>query len=191
MIRWVLSAVLLTMFTSSPLWAGGFGFYRPISVSSYYYCAPPVAYYPISPAPVIYSVPAVTVQPIQRVQPVIAAPVPCAVPTAAPPSTSSEPPMSKPAVGTSTSMRVGESSYEVLAGPEGMSKVGGRCSVAFWNLTGRTVSLRIDGRDVTLAAGKTTTLDLPMTFAWQIDGREGQATRIPEGKPTAEILIRR
>jgi hypothetical protein len=122
---------------------------------------------------------------------------PYATPTVAPAATT-EPPLAQPRVGTSTSgstsMRVGESFYQLLPGPVRMGREGessDRCSVAFWNLTGQTLSLHVNGRNVSLAPNKSTTLDLPMTFAWQIQGREAEAMRIPSDRGSAEILIRR
>src|SRR5262245_28835997 len=134
----ILPAILLMALTIIPLQASGFGrFSRPTEVRSYYY-TPGVVYYPIAPAPVVYPMPRVSAVPLhpvihpqpvihtQPVVPIVAPSVPCAVPRAAPPSTSSEPPMSKPAVSGSTSMRVSEVTHDVLPGPAGMSKEGDR-----------------------------------------------------------------
>ena len=52
-----------------------------------------------------------------------------------------------------------------------MERSDDRCSIAFWNLTGGALSLRINGRDHVLSAGRSLTLDLPRTFAWQVSGR--------------------
>jgi hypothetical protein len=203
--RCVLPAILLVVLAAGPAGANGFGLFRRSAEvrygyyypsyyypSYYYYPSAPVYYYPSVAAPVVpYHAPVV--------QPAVVTPVQYAVPTAAPPSLTpepvqtGEPPLFRPSSGRSTAMRVGESFYEVLPGPAGMSKTGEgeRCSVAFWNLTGQTLTLRVSGRDVSLAPSRSVTLDVTPTFAWQVVGREGEATTIPSGRATAEILIRR
>lgn len=190
--RCLVPSLFLLVFVMGSARGNGFGLSnRPVEVRYYY--TPSVVYYPIVPPvycptptrPVMSTLPTVPLVPMQSAQPGFAAP------RAAPPSSSAEPPLSETPRGPTKSMRVGESFYDVLPGPTGMSKVGDRCSVAFWNLTAGTIALRIDGKDLTLAAGKSATMEVPSTFAWQIVGREGGATSIPAGHPTAEVLIRR
>ena len=62
--------------------------------------------------------------------------------------------------------------------------------VAFWNRSGRTVTLRIDGQSRVLAPGKGLTLDLPREFVWQSDGRESRTERVSADAPAYEIVIR-
>ncbi len=188
--RWLLPALVLLALEGTPLRANGFGLVRrPVEVRSGYY-VPSTFYVPIASAPIALPISPIGVMPAQ---PVFLTPF--AVPFSAPPSTTAEPPLSpRPGPsGTSTSLRVGESFYQLLPGPVRMEKEGDsdRCSVAFWNLTSQTLTLRINGRDVSLTPGKSATMELPPTFAWQIMGREGEATRIPGGRATAEVLIRR
>jgi len=145
----------------------------------------------VYPAAPVFVAPPLTVAPAATI-------VPYAFPVAAPASVVAEPPLADPARRTtsdssppSASPRSGGSFYSVLPGPAGMERSDDRCSVAFWNLTGRTLAVRIDGRDHVLGAGRSLTLDLPRTFAWQVSGREAEATRVAAGSPTAEVLIRR
>lgn len=204
--RCLLALLLLLALEAAPAHAFGFGlFRRPTEVrySSYYvpstvYYVPSTAYYvPVTPAPIIYPAPMLPPVPVVPSFPVVGPSVgsPFAVPLAAPPSTTAEPPVSPPVrpMSGSTSLRVGESFYDVLPGPMRMDgdTARTRCSVAFWNLTAQTMTLRVDNRDVVLASGKSTTLELPLTFAWQVVGREAGATTIPSGRATAEVLIRR
>jgi hypothetical protein len=66
-----------------------------------------------------------------------------------------------------------------------------RCSVRFWNLSGRDVVLTVDGQSVYLAAGRSMTRELPRQFVWQVQGRAGQGERVPAGEGALEIVIRR
>jgi hypothetical protein len=192
-----LLGILLLSLAAGPAWAHGFGLYhRPTEVRySYYYYPSTVYYYPA--APVYYYVrPAPVVQPYYPAAPVMAPVVQqYAVPVAAPASTTLEPPIlpSRPSGGGATSMRVGESFYEVKPGPVTTGREGtdGRVSVGFWNLTSQPLTVRVEGRDLPLSPGRTVMVDLPATFAWRIVGREGEATTIPAGRTSAEILIRR
>jgi hypothetical protein len=194
--RWVLLALLLFSLETAPVRAHGFGLFRqPAEVRSAYYVPTVVYYVPVTPAPVWLPGPPVTIVPSQPLviqsQPVVSQPF--ATPSVAPAATT-EPPLASRKVSTgSTSMRVGEQFYQLLPGPVRMGKVGDTdlCSVAFWNLTNQTLALHVNGRDVSLAPNKSATLELPPTFAWQIQGREAEATRIPTDRGSAEILIRR
>jgi hypothetical protein len=188
--RWFLLALLLFALEAAPVRANGFGMiHRPVEVRSGYYVPSVVYYVPYVPAPVWVPSAPVTIVPTQPVVQPFAAPLAAPAATTEPPLTS----RSSPSTGGSTSMRVGERFYQLLPGPVRMGREGesDRCSVAFWNLTGQTLNLHINGRDVSLAPNKSATLDLPQTFAWQIQGREAEATRIPSDRGTAEILIRR
>lgn len=195
MLRRLLLLALVLVLSPLNAPANGFGLFRrpaapaEVRYSSYYYPTTvytPV-YYPVIPS---YFIPTPVAYPA----------VPLAIPRAAPPSVSGEPPLagSRPAVGTDasasgarTALRPGESFYTLLPGPAGMGRADDRCSVAFWNLSGRELTLRADGRDYPLAAGRSVTVDVPTSFAWHVTGREAEATRIPTGHASAEILIRR
>ena len=87
-------------------------------------------------------------------------------------------------------MRPGESFYTLHPGPPGMDRTDDRCSVAFWNLSGRALTLKIEGREYSLSLGRSVTVELPRAFAWSVSGREVEASRVPAGHPSAEILIR-
>jgi hypothetical protein len=118
--------------------------------------------------------------------------VPFAVPQAAPPSTTAEPPTAAPRVGeTTTALKPWTAFHELLPGPTATRASRDGCSVAFWNLTGRPVTLKVEGREQTLAVGRTLTLNLGRSFVWQVDGGASQTVRLPEGRATAEMLIRR
>ena len=187
--RLLLLALLLLALEVAPVQANGLGLFRRPTEVRYSYYTPAVVYYPVAPPPVYY--PMVPAQPIGVAPPLVEQ---WAVPIAAPPSTTAEPPRSSaPRAGEARSMRVGESFYQVLPGPLTMGKDGEKehCSIAFWNLTQKTLTLRINDRDTSIAPNRSVTLDLPQTFAWRIDGREAEATQIPKGHGSAEILIRR
>jgi len=192
-----LALLFLTLATSTAS-AHGFGTSRrPVEARTSYYSVPSVVYYYSAAPRFVYSAP-----PVFAAPPIIFTPpvrfAPYASPVAAPSSVTGEPPLADPgrrstgeSSSPSTSLRSGGSFYSVLPGPRGMERSDDRCSIAFWNLTGGTLSLRIDGRDHVLSAGRSVTLDLPRTFAWQVSGREPEATRIAAGSATAEVLIRR
>ena len=65
-----------------------------------------------------------------------------------------------------------------------------RSTVAFWNLTGHTVTLKIDGQAQVLPRGQCLTRELARDFVWQLDGREPERRTIPAGDAGLEIVIR-
>jgi hypothetical protein len=80
---------------------------------------------------------------------------------------------------------------------ESRSKSGGyapankeRCKVGFWNLTGRDVTLKIDGEQQVLPKNRAVTLDLERAFAWQIDQGETVTEHVPEEQPFHEVILR-
>ena len=197
-------AILLVGLIATPAPAAGYVIVRPVEVRSAYplpsyYC--PAPFYPsFYPAlPVFSTTPFVSPLALPRTAP---ASMPTAttsteeVPLPVPrrPSVSVEPvpsPSTPSAPPAPSAARPGEPFYSVQPGPAGKDRADRRCSVAFWNLTGRPLSVRIAGKDHTLSTGRSLTLELPCVFAWQIEGREAEATRLPGGHPTAEVLIRR
>src|SRR5437773_416563 len=60
---------------------------------------------------------------------------------------------------------------------------GERCKVGLWNLTGRDVTIRIDGQTRVLAKDRAVTLDLDRAFVWQLDQGETVSERVPEAQP--------
>jgi hypothetical protein len=71
------------------------------------------------------------------------------------------------------------------------SSVGDRCSVAFWNLTGHELTIKVDGQGHAISAGKSIPLEVGRQFVWKIEGREPQTERIATGESALEIVIRR
>jgi hypothetical protein len=67
---------------------------------------------------------------------------------------------------------------------------GDRCKVGFWNLTGRDVTLKIDGRQQTIPKNRSLTLDLDRSFAWQMDQGEIVTERVPDEQTAHEVLLR-
>lgn len=80
-----------------------------------------------------------------------------------------------------------ESRFEGSATSEARA---GRCRVGFWNLTGRAVSLTVDGERRTLAKDRALTLELPSRFVWQVDEGDARTERLAPAQSTHEIVIR-
>jgi hypothetical protein len=152
--------------------------------------APPIVtyYYYAVPTPV-WVMPYYSCAPVIVVPRVI--PVPDARPTAAPPSSTGEPPLLKktsndpraPVIVTSHAI-----GSNFVPGKAPLAK--GFCRVGFWNLSGREVTLVIDGKVRTLAKDRSVTLDLDREFSWQIEGRLQHVERVAEGQATLELVIR-
>jgi hypothetical protein len=155
-----------------------------------YYSVPAVAtvsYY--APAWQVYAAPAPVV-----CAPGIAVPVTVpagplyAVPSAAPPSQTVEPPPARTGAGPVVSeARTGTVLKTVAAGNSGRDRV----QVGFWNVSGRDLTLTIDGQQHILPRNRSITLDLGRQFTWRIDRRAAQDENIPEGNATLEIVLRR
>jgi hypothetical protein len=65
-----------------------------------------------------------------------------------------------------------------------------RCQVGFWNLSGRDVTLAIEGKSWTLLKDRAVTIDLDRQFSWQVDGRSQHVERVAEGSASHEVTIR-
>jgi hypothetical protein len=65
-----------------------------------------------------------------------------------------------------------------------------RCRVGFWNLTGRDVTLVVEGRSHSLARDRALTLDLNRSFTWQIDARGPQSEQVADDQATHEVVVR-
>jgi hypothetical protein len=177
-------------------------FRRPLTTTTtYYYPAPvvvpayPAYYYPA------YTAPAVPVCP-PPTPPVAAAPSRLyATPAPAPPSGTAEPPLApgrssaeppRPGVNVqSESRKVSAGLYDTyFVGSPGGRAAGDRCAVMFWNLSGRDMTLTVDGRTVSLPARQSLRLDLRRDFTWGVLGREPQRQQVPETEGGLEVVIR-
>ncbi len=142
--------------------------------------APSVSYY--------YAVPFYYCPPLPVVIPVPDAKPPLARPTPAPPSATKEPPLQK-MTADDPRMPVIVTSHASGGAPVGpIAK--DRCRVGFWNLSGRDVTLTIDGKAMKLAKDRAVTLDLDRQFAWQVEGLPQHVERVADGQVTHEVVIR-
>jgi hypothetical protein len=210
--RWraPLGTALLVMLTIPTT---GFGwFHSPFSRSSsrtapatVYYCPVPVvaasAPYAVAPAflPVSPTIPPVspTILPVSPTIPPAAPPGQFAQPRPAPPSSTPEPPRAPdgmPRAGDSAqeSRKTDQKFYDsyFVAGPA-RTPGGDRCPVTFWNLSGRSLALTVDGQARTLSAGQSVRLDLKRDFAWAVGGRVSERQQVPAPESGVEIVIRR
>lgn len=148
-------------------------------MSSYYY--PVYSYCPDLYVPLVCGLPGQTEKPA----------TPFARPTSAPPSGIPEPakqasdPVRAPKITESRSRKESSQPEEVL-GTDRPS----RCQVGFWNLSGRDVSLKINGQNRPLPRDRALTLDLNRSFVWQVDGGEPHSEIVPPERSTHEIVIR-
>src|SRR6266545_1140904 len=165
-----------------------------VVVASYYY---PVYYQPT----VTYYTPTVAYYPptvtyYAPVWPVYTTPVVCppavtyAMPTAAPPSQTIEPPLgaaAKKFAPTVTESRTdtGPAMTPKVASPAVVERV----QVGFWNVTGRDVTLIIDGQTRVLPRNRNLTVTVGRQFVWRVDQGVAQTERIPDGQWTAEIVV--
>ncbi|MCS7044884.1 MAG: hypothetical protein NZO58_00870 [Gemmataceae bacterium] len=127
------------------------------------------------PAP-YRAVPPPQVEPSPRMPNI--APVPKAKPTTAEPPSSS---LSEPRV---KEMRLANSSEIALEVPAG------RCRVGFWNVTGRDITLTVNGQATPLAKDQALTLYLERNFTWQVPGRPPQVERIADSALSHEVVLR-
>jgi hypothetical protein len=167
--------------------------YYPNSYSYYsraYYSYYPAYYSYYSPsyyyAPVVrYAAPAVV-----QLQPTTLCPPTYAQPFAAPPSQNKEPPLDKkglapPKVTESRSFSPGEDKSILVSAAAKSS-----CRVGFWNITGRDVTLTVDGKAMRVPANRNVTLTLGREFSWQVEGQASQQERVSEDKAAHEIVLR-
>ena len=151
------------------------------TVAYYYYPMPVAVYQPVWPV----ATPAViTVEPPAVVpQRIYAQPVPA---PASPPRIQPVPSATPPGVKESSSFY---DAYAVVSEKRGSS--GDRCSIGFWNTTGRNMTLRVQGQGHLLAAGKGLTLELPRRFTWQVDDRPVETVEVPARDSALDVVIRR
>lgn len=154
---------------------------------SYGWCAPPYAvhYYPVYR--VAYYYPA-TCWPVPvycpPVVPIAAYPVPSpyAQPRPAPPSGTPEPPLEK---SEQRAPKVSESRYG-----SNKADTAEKLRVGFWNLTGRDVTLLIEGQKHTLPRNRAITLTLTRKFTWRLDDGDMRTENVPRDQGTFEVLLR-
>jgi hypothetical protein len=167
--------VLLGATSSAQAWWvgwGGWG-YRP----AYYgpvYCGPAYAYYPVYP---VYAY------------------VPLAVPSPAPPSRQQSPPANpatrKDAAPTGDPLKKGPTITESRSLGGAIAKGSGqRCKVGFWNLTGRDVTLKIDGQTRQLPRDRAVTLEIGRAFVYQVDQGQSVTESVPEEELFHEVILR-
>ena len=157
--------------------------------------AAPVAYAPAVYAPAVYvaapvmapwlcvpSVPTPRVAPLPRtITP------PLAGPKSAPPSgKTTEPPMDPKRAPVIIESR----SFGGAFLPQGPGPSAGRCRVGFWNVTGRDVTLTVNGQARPLSKDRALTVELDRTFGWQVDGGAAHAERVPDEQTSFEVIIR-
>jgi hypothetical protein len=151
---------------------------------SYYY--PVYAYYP---APVVryYYYPA-------YFQPAAVCPVPVAgpayaQPTPAPASQGREPPLNKkgppPKVDESRSFAPPDDKATTAVEDSRAT-----CRVGFWNVSGRDISLTVNGRTQQIRRDASVTLLVNRDFTWQIDGQAPQKEQVPSDGGNYEVVIR-
>jgi hypothetical protein len=198
--------VLLTVPTS------GFGWFHSLfsrsssraAPATVYYCPVPVA---VVPAAYVVAPPVAVAPPFSVVPPAappgappVALPAPpgrFAEPRPAPPSGTPEPPrgsdaMPRAGVSVQESRKSDEKFYDsYFIATTARAPGGDRCAVTFWNLTGQSMALTIDGQPRTLAAGQNVRLDLKRDFAWGVTGRDPARQQVPAQESGVEIVIRR
>jgi hypothetical protein len=163
--------LLLARTPSAPAWSGsGYG---PAHYS--YYAA---VYY----QPVYYPVYPMCVPMIPTVKPPVKPP---AQKPKMPAATTKEPPLGAK---TKKAPVITESRSQKGAYASGSSRE--RCKVGFWNLTGRDITLKVDGQERLLPRNRAITLTLARSFAWQIDQGETVTERVPDDQPFHEVLLR-
>jgi hypothetical protein len=190
-----LSVVVLFAVTAD--FAAASGWDRPVPARSIVWSSPgPVVicwpYYP----PIAHAPP--TVMPLAVPTPVPSPIVaPLAVPTPAPPSkhtaeaplgTRVEMPLADKDVKLPAIAKPGPTVFELRPNVSPPAKE--RCRVGFWNLTGRDVTLVVDGKSQLLPRDRAVTLELPREFSWQIDQQPARSERVANEKASHEIVIR-
>jgi hypothetical protein len=114
--------------------------------------------------------------------------VPLAAPSAAPPSAGPiQSGKGKPEVTESRSY------YEAFkVRPMSSDKpTGESCAVGFWNLTGRDVTVSVDGKQQIIPQGKSLKLQVGRQFVWQIGGHEALTEKVPTENSGLEIVLRK
>jgi hypothetical protein len=165
--------------------ADAYGWGVPVHTTAHYYPAYRIAYYypghcwsiPVYCPPVV---------PVYPAAPVVVLPTPYAKPRPAPPSGTSEPPTEKP---DQRAPKVVESRYEG-GSTATATTVKDKLRVGFWNLTGRDVTLTIDGQRHTVARNRAITLTLGRSFSWKMGEDPLRTEDVPSDQASFEVLLR-
>jgi hypothetical protein len=65
-----------------------------------------------------------------------------------------------------------------------------RVTANFWNLSGRSLWLQVDGRAQSLEPGQHLQLSLPRQFVWQADNRTPETERVPSSTSSVYLILR-
>jgi hypothetical protein len=211
MMRYLTACVVLAV-AALPA-SANFGLFRRhagVARVSYYYaplpyfvpgvvCPPPVIETgPPAPPPLIHPAPpppspSPAVPPPHQAAPQPAPASPAEQLPPLPPNVPPAPPVMPPAQPQeATAHKVEESYFRVYtnAGSERNSRTE-RKSVTFWNLTDAALTLKIDGQSQVVPAKSSQTLQVPGEFAWRVQGREPEVSRVPPEETGVTIMIRR
>lgn len=169
-------------------------YYPSYPVIRYQYCEPAPIY--VQPAPCLPA-PTGPLVPVEQPRP--------AQPTPAPPSTK-EPPLAKdppaevkpvPEKKVQEPPRVLESKSFSIEDGKGQKPAPavdvtnkGVCSVGFWNVSGKDVTIVVEGKTHTVPRDRNLVLPLGREFSWHIEGQSARTEAVPEGKLAYEIVIR-
>ncbi|MBX9679712.1 MAG: hypothetical protein K2X38_13195 [Gemmataceae bacterium] len=153
----------------------------PYSYISPIYYSTPIRSYPIYSAPLwpCPIEPTIRVTPLAKETPAPASSAPSPTPT------SKEPPLHNHGKApTITESRSVGGAYA------GVGMVLPRCKVGFWNLTGKEITVRVEGKVQVLPKDRAVTIELDRQFSWQAPGREQTMERVPEDQNAYEVIIR-
>jgi hypothetical protein len=203
MTRSLMLALTMWLMAAGPVAAFGWGrsgatAARPAYAPVYYVPMPVV----MVPAPCVPRMPAVAPLPRINVPPR----QPFATPFPAPPQ--SGPPLpappqpapglpppprrqtTEPPVDAKRTPTITESRFPGEVAPAAAKVPAGRARVGFWNITGRDITLTIDGKARTVSKDRAVTFELGRSFAWQVDDGAPRSEQVPEGQNTLELVIR-
>jgi hypothetical protein len=180
----VASVISILLFPLSGL-AHGFGWSRTNSMT--FYCPVVVC---VDPCPThVPMAPHAIPGPVPRQAPLSApSAAPLAAPSAAPPSTGPIPPgKNQPEVTESRSY------YEAFkVRPISLDQpTGNHCALGFWNLTGRDVTVSVDGKPQVIPQGKSLRVQVARQFVWQMSGHEALTEKVPAENSGLEIVLRK
>jgi len=178
-LRWALGLALLALAAAAAS-GGGWSSGRSMSYSGPAYYGPVCSYaLPIVALPY----PCVPILPPERLpRPIgkgLAKPIP------APARTTNEPPAAKRAPIITESRSLGGGFLHLAP-----NVPAGRIRVGFWNITGRDLTVHVDGQPRKIAKDQAVTIDLARTFVWQIGDGVVQTERVAEDRGSYEVILR-